>query len=145
MQGTTNLVELAAALAAAKSDESAAKNRRIEAEEAIIQVTGFDKAEGQESYEEDNDSGSCKLTLKQPIRTTVDSDAWLKLRRTLDKNHPARGVFKAKYDLRTKEARELQNTDKPAWVAVADVISRKPGKVSVEIKSVVISAGQEAS
>ena len=141
MTETRDLVLLAAALSEAKRAEDEAKAARIAAEDALVAATGFAKSEGQESYEESNEAGRCKVTIKQPVRTTVDDEAWVKLRRTLDPRHPARAIFKASYSVDLKKARELQERDKAAWATVSEVITRKPGKVSVELKEVVVSAG----
>lgn len=140
-----DLVALAATLSKAKADESIAKTARIEAEEALIRATGFDKSEGQESFEQQNDGGYAKIVLKQPIMTKVDGDDWVKLRRTLGKAHPARGIFQAKYSLKTKEARALQTDHPGLWADISSVITRKPGKISVEIKEIAILHPEEAN
>lgn len=136
---TVNVVELVRRLSKAKRLESAAKIVRIVAEKALIAALDFKKPEGQETYDHESDAGTCKVVLKQPINTTVDSEAWLKLRRTLPPDHPGRKCFRAKYEVRSKEARALQDSDKSKWSEIADVITRKPGKVQVEIKSLEIT------
>lgn len=133
-----DLVVLAHRLAQAKRVEEEAKTRRVEIEEAIIRAVDFRRAEGQETFRRDAEHGSCSVTLKQPITTSVDSDAWLALRRTLPRSHPARGIFREKFDLDTKAARELEKANLAAWLDVVKVITRKPGKVSIEIKEVVL-------
>lgn len=138
MTETTDLVLLAAALSNAKQAETEAKAARIAAEDALVAATGFAKTEGQESYDDDNEHGRCKLVCKQPITTKVDDDAWVALRRTLPPKHPARSIFKASYSLDLKKARKLQEADKAAWATVSDVITRKPGKISVELKELTI-------
>jgi hypothetical protein len=109
------------------------------AEEELIKETGFDKAEGQETYDaSDEQLGMAKIVLKQPINTKVDSEAWPALRRTLAKDHPGRECFRTKYEVNTKPARVLQDSDDPekkkAWAEISDVIERSPGKVQVEVK-----------
>jgi hypothetical protein len=134
----TDLVTLVATLSAAKVAEQQAKAARVAAEDALIQFTGFDLPEGQKTFEHTRDDGaSAKVTLKQPITTSVNSDGWLALRKKLDPKHPARGIFVQSFKLGTKEARALQDTNPTAWADVSDVIDRKPGKVSVEIKHVI--------
>ena len=133
-----DLVALAATLAGAKGREELAKAERITAEVAITAATGFKKPDGQETFDASNEHGSCKITLKQPINTIVDSEAWVKLRRTLDAKHPARAVFAAKYSVVAKKAKALQETDKQAWADVAEVVTRKPGKVSVTVTELVL-------
>lgn len=139
MTEAINLVLLAGTLSRAKAAEAEAKAARIAAEEALVAATGFKKPDGQESYEESGADGRCKLVVKQPITTNVDGEGWVKLRRTLPPKHPARSIFKAKYALDLKAARKLQETDKEAWVKVSSVITRKPGKISVELKEVVLT------
>jgi len=139
-----DLVALVAELARAKQEEGDAQARRIAAEEAIIRATGFALAEGQKTYDRTSAAGTCKVVLKQPVNTTVDSEAWPKLRRTLPADHPGRAVFRAKYEIITRDARELQQRDPSAWADVAAVVTRKPGKVGVEIHRFVATA-REAS
>jgi hypothetical protein len=55
--------------------------------------------------------------------------------------HPGRAIFKASYVLDTKRARELQEREPKAWATVSAVIERKPGKISVDLKEVVLTAG----
>lgn len=145
MAEAPSLVALAAKLSDAKRRESKASKDRIEAEKAIIRATGFVKPEGQQKYEHEDDAGACQLVLKQPIGTSVDSIAWPKLRRTLDTKHPGRKVIVAKYSLDTKAARKLMEDDKAAWADVSAVITRKPGKVSVELKKLTLTGKKEAS
>ena len=135
------LVRLVAQLANAKDTEVAARDARIAVEEAIIAATGFDKSEGQESYEETTSEGNCKLVLKQPVTTKVDDDAWVALRRTLDTKHRGRAVFVTKYSLDTRKARVLQDSNPLAWRDISSVITRKPGKISVEVKDISITTG----
>lgn len=137
------LVQLATTLADAKKREDTAKKDRIKAEESIIALVGFKKAEGQESYESEDGLGDCKIILKQPISTKVQTDVWLALRRTLDPKSPIRKIFKAKYSLDLKLARALQDADKKNseanWAKASECIERKPGKVSVELKMLTVT------
>lgn len=141
---TLSLVELASSHVEAKRREDKAKQERIDIEEAIIALAKFKKAEGQERYEDENAIGRCVFVLKQPVSTKVDAKAWLALRRTLDKNSPIRKLFIAKYSLDLKLARALQADDKEHgesnWAKASECITRKPGKVSVEVKSVFLKS-----
>ena len=74
--------------------------------------------------------------MTQPIYTNVDSETWPKLRRILGVNHPARGIFVTKYTIDLKAARLLQKDKPSAWADVAQVVTRNPGKIGVEVKSV---------
>jgi len=136
-----DLLVLANRLSIAKRAKEIAAARVLEIEIAIVAQTNFEKPEGQETFREDDDRGACSLVLQQPITTKVDGEAWLALRRTLPPKHPGRAIFRAKYELDTKAARALQEGDadaKAAFADVSDVITRKPGKVSVEIKTLEI-------
>ena len=131
-----SLVKLALDLARAKRDETDAKDRRVAAEAAIVAATGFDKAEGSQTYDRDDEHGTCKLVLKQPITASVDAETWEKTRRTLDPKHPARDIFVRSYKLDTKKARALQDSNPEAWAVASEAITRKPGKIGVDIKQV---------
>lgn len=144
MDDERNLVALAARLSQAQQREAEAKRERLEAEEALIAATDFDRSEGQQSFAVQSADGRCTFTLKQPVNTNVDSDGWLKLRRTLPQDHPGRLIFRAKYDLDMKAARALQESDPKAWADVSSVVSRSPGKVQVDLKSVVLGAASDA-
>lgn len=133
-----SLVALAAALSAAKQAESEARARRLELETAIIAATGFEKPEGQQKFAEEGEDGSCELVLKQPITTNVDDAEWEKVRRSLENNHPGRKVFLKTYKLDTRAARKLQDEQPALWADVAKAVTRKPGKVQVELKSVTL-------
>lgn len=133
-----SLVELAAKLSHAKAEEAQAKLRRLAIEAKIIAATGFKKAEGQEKFHRNDTHGTVDLICKQPITTKVDSKQWLKIRARLPKRHPGRNVFVQSFSLDTKAARELQAEHPKEWADIADAITRKPGKIQVEIKSLQI-------
>jgi len=137
-----SLVVLAKRLSEARRQEEEAKTERIFVEQAIVALTGFEKPEGQLKYRCTDDYGSVDLVIKQPINTSVDSAAWVKLRRTLMPKHPGRGVLVAKYSIDTKAARELQTECPSAWADISSVITRKPGKISVEIKTMLFGEGK---
>ena len=142
MQATErSLVELAADLMEAKAAEDKAKRKRLDVEAAIVSRTGFAKAEGSQTYSEENEHGSCKVVLEQPINRGVDSGAWFELRKRLPKSHPAHGIFREKFELATKEARLLQEQDPAAFAEVSHVITSKPGKVSIDVKNVAVTRG----
>ena len=129
-----DLVEMARHLRDCKECEADAKALRIKAEEAIIAATGFRKLEGQTPYHADTARGHCLLVLKQPVATSVDDDLWEALRKKLPSSHPGRKLFLRKYALDLKAARKLQEKDDRAWLDVVRAVTRKPGKVSVEVK-----------
>lgn len=131
-----DLVTLAANLAAAKKEEGRARDARLEAERELIAALDFKLAEGQMTFEQENDKGEATVVLKQPITTKIDDAEWEKIRRTLDNNHPARKVFLRTYKLDTRAARAIQEDQPALWAEVAPAITRKPGKVSVDVKNI---------
>lgn len=137
MQNESKLVDLAIELAMAKHHEREARDARVRIEEAIVAATGFVKPEGSQTFRATADGHAVTVTLKQPVITNVDGERWLAIRRTLPAKHAARAVFRQKWDIDTAAARKLQNDDPKAWADVAPAVTRKPGKVSVEIKEVV--------
>lgn len=132
---------LAVRLANARATEEEAKRERIEAEEALVEAAGFRLPEGQETYSVEEDGITAKVTFKQPINNYVNSEGWLALRRTLPKDHPARGIFRQKFELVVGEARKLQEANRERFADVSSVITRKPGKIQVDIKSLVVAQG----
>lgn len=138
------LVRLANELARAKREEEEAKATRIEAEQAIIKACGFDKPEGQETFEAETDAGSaCRVVLKQPINTTFDGSGWPALRLKLPES--ARRAVVTDYKLDAKNAREVQEKDKTSWAAISQLVTRKPGKVSVSVGAISIVEGDDFS
>jgi hypothetical protein len=135
---TEPILDLVQKLSDAKAAQAAANARRIEAEKALIVATGFDMTEGSETYNPVDDRGSAKFILTQPINATIDQEAWRKARRSFPAQHPAKKVMKEKFSLDLQAARALQKEDHESWLIVADCVTRKPGKISVEIKSIVL-------
>lgn len=120
---------------------NAAKHRRDNAndeikdlESQIVAALGFNKTEGQSTFVTKSPSGEARLTLKQPITTSVDAEKWEAVRGSLPKAVRA-GLMRTKYELETKFARALQTDDRDTWSKASVAITRKPGKVSVEVKS----------
>lgn len=123
----------------AKLAEDAARARRIEIEGEIIAAVGFDLTRGSKTFEFADGKSSCKVTLTQPVNVTVDEEGWDNLRSTLPKNDPARLVFRQKWAVDAKEAVALMATEPAAYRRVAHLITSKPGKVSVDLKQLVVS------
>lgn len=133
-----DIVLLARRLADAQAAERRAKEMRIQIEAEIIAAVDFREPEGQKTYNFDATGvGSCSLTLKQPITATVDSDAWDRIRRGIDRKHPAHKIFRTEWKIDTKEARALQAENPEAFAIAAEAITRKPGKIAVELKQLV--------
>ena len=127
------LFRLAAQLASAQRAEQKAKEKRIGLEEELAGGSGFDLEEGQLTYDAYCPEGHCKYTVKQPLNDTLDEKAWVAMRLKLPKDHPGRGIFKTKPVLDKKAARELMKTNPKAWAEISEVITTKPGKVSVTL------------
>lgn len=130
------LVDAVARLATVKAKEAQLKEERAAIETEIIDLTGFAKPEGQQGFKAEDGDASCEVILKQPITTSVDAEAWEEIRKTLPTKHPGREVFLRAYKLETKKARALQADSPIQWAEVSDAITRKPGKVSVTVKSI---------
>jgi hypothetical protein len=138
------LVALAAALQAAKRDEDAAKQKRVDAEREILSLLDFKLPEGQETYEVTTPAGStAKVVVKQPVSTSFDGDRWPEVRKHV--SAAARKAVRIEYRLDTKEARALQDDDSQhdSWLRLAALITRKPGKVQIDLKNVLVEIGED--
>lgn len=137
IKAPSRLVKLANDLSTAKAVELLAKDRRIDIEQSIIGLLEFDKDEGQETYTGETAGGStCRIVVKQPVNTKFDSDSWPKLRRSLSGS--ARKAVVGSYKLDTKEARKVQDDDPESWKIISALVTRSPGKLAIDIKSVAI-------
>lgn len=132
-------LEIVRKLAIAKAEEDRATERRISLEADLIDVLEFRKPEGQESYTIETPSASCKVVLKQPINASVDSDEWDRIRKTIDKKSPVHAIFVQQWKISTAEARALQEKDPATFAIAAPAITRRPGKVQVDIKQLVVA------
>lgn len=140
---TTNeidVVDLAIRLRSLEERKSETQASIDAIKEQIIGLAGFQKPEGQESMEFESGRGSVRVEFKQPVSTKVDSDLWDLLREGLPAGHPAQSLFRQRYELDLRAARKVQDTQPDAWRDVADVVTRKPGKVSVKVTDVVFNA-----
>lgn len=132
------LIALCSRLASMRARENALREEIARAETELVAATGFAKPEGQETYRASHGNTGVRFELRQNVYTSIDAGAWLALRRSLPTSHPGRGIFRQKFDLDMRAARELQANDRMAWMDVAPVITRTPGKVSVSIKELVL-------
>lgn len=120
------LNELAAALAAAKAAENAAKQERLVIEDQILAL--IDKKD--EGTVADKDSG-IKVTFK--VNRTVDTEA---LQTAWDRlPEHAHKAFKWKADVDIKGLRGLKDFDEAAYGIVAQFITAKPAKPTVSLLS----------
>ena len=122
------------ALSIAKRKETAAREFRIKCEEDVIEASGFEKAEGSETYSFEHDDLAAKFEIKRPISVSVDEDAIPDLKKALGKKR-FESVFKTKHSVVAKGLKDLEKTDHDAWLAVQQVLTRKPGKIAVTIKN----------
>lgn len=125
---------LAVRLSEAKRAEEEATRRRVEIEVLLITHLGFKKTEGQETYEAEEKSGTCRLVLKQPISTKFDAGKWLSIKAKVPKDGHKAVV--TTYELDTKAARVVQNDHPGAWAVLCQIIERKPGKVQVSLDEI---------
>jgi len=129
------LAELTIELEQARKDEAGAKKRRVDCERAIIDFVGFCKSEGQQSYTVPDDAPwRCKVVIKQPVSSRFNSDDWPLIRGGI---HPdAQLAVRAKYEIDTKVAREVQKDMPKDWFQIAKLLTRTPGKISVVIQEI---------
>lgn len=130
---TSDPIVLAFHVAAWKRAEVEAKRNRARAEDLLVGALGFKKSEGQETYEPESELGTATITCKQPINTTIDQEVLPAMLKDLPE---AAVAFRVKYELDTKAARELQEKQPEVWLAISRAITRKPGKISVDVKGV---------
>lgn len=120
------LDELFAHLASCKELESEARDRRIEAEKAIIDTLGC-KDEGSTTTKTDQYT----VTITGKINRTLDPATWENIKSHVPESlHPVK--YKPEIDL--TGLRWLEQNDKGVYATVCQAISAKPGKPSVTIK-----------
>jgi len=130
-----HLFELVRILSERKADETVAKAARILAEEDLVKATGFAKHSGSQSYKATISSvGAATVTLKQPVTVSVIADRVAALKKTIKRSVFGR-VFQAKYSVVAKELSILEKSDHDVWLEVMECLSKKPGKIGVEIKN----------
>lgn len=135
---TLSLLELAQQFSDARTAEKKATEARLALEERIIAATGFDLPEGQKTFEFSDACGRCKFVLKQPITTSIDDEAYGRMKASLP-GALVRRLFRMKPALNVDEARDLQEKDPTTWAKVAVCVTRKPGKVSVALGELVVA------
>lgn len=126
MNATAELAVLKTALIQAKAAETAAKNARLEIEDAILAHFPSDKLEGSVTNADFGISVTYKLTR------TVDTDALQAGWETLSAN--AQKAFKWKADIDLKQFRAIQELDQASYDQLVAFVTTKPAKPSVSIK-----------
>jgi hypothetical protein len=119
------LSELVAALRAAKSAETAAKNDRLRIEGLITDQ--FAKPESNEGTHNDEE-----FKINWKLTRTVDTQAVQNAWEHLGPNSQKAFRWKAEVDL--AQLRALQSLDPEAYKQVAEYITTKPAKPSIELK-----------
>jgi hypothetical protein len=119
------LTELVAALRAAKSAETAAKNERLRIEGLITDQ--FAKPESNEGTHNDEE-----FKINWKLTRTVDTQAVQNAWEHLGPNSQKAFRWKAEVDL--AQLRALQSLDPEAYKQVAEYITTKPAKPSIELK-----------
>jgi hypothetical protein len=119
------LIELVAALRAAKSAETAAKNERLRIEGLITDQ--FAKPESNEGTHNDEE-----FKINWKLTRTVDTQAVQNAWEHLGLNSQKAFRWKAEVDL--AQLRALQSLDPEAYKQVAEYITTKPAKPSIELK-----------
>jgi hypothetical protein len=119
------LSELVAALRAAKSAETAAKNERLRIEGLITDQ--FAKPESNEGTHNDEE-----FKINWKLTRTVDTQAVQNAWEHLGPNSQKAFRWKAEVDL--AQLRALQSLDPEAYKQVAEYITTKPAKPSIELK-----------
>jgi hypothetical protein len=131
------LFELSCQLETAQKAEEFAKEQRIRVEEEIVKATGFSKPAGSQSFATDGAFGSAKLTLKQNVYVSVIEDRIPAVKKSLGSNLFWR-CFSTKHAPVAKAIAALEKSNRDLYLEAAVVIQRKPGKVSVELKTLVV-------
>ena len=129
-----SIIEVAAALETLRERKKFVEAQIADHERALIALTGFCKAEGSERFPQQDELGSCDIVCEQPIYTKIDATAWRKLRAKLPAKHPARDIFRQKFELDLRKARAFQASDQAGWNQISSVVTRTPGKIAVRIE-----------
>lgn len=121
---------LAAALEAAKIAEAAATAARIDAENAVLAVTGC-KDEGSETHR----GLAYKVTVTGVVNRRVDEAALGAVRERLSPAICER-VFRFKPEVITAGVRYLQQNEPELYAIAAQAITATPGKAQVKVEAI---------
>lgn len=147
VEAPPRLVNLATRLRDAKAIEAKATRDRVEIEREIIALVRFTKAEGQETYAATaGELSRASVVLRQPVSTKFDEKTWVEKSQELGEKLYVRvaSALRTKLSLDTKAARDLQDRDKEAWLALSEFVTRKPGKVAVDVKEAIVDVNDAA-
>lgn len=134
------LLSLAVDLADLQAKRGDIDSKIAEIEADVIKITGFAKPEGQQSFDEDDGSSTCKFTLKQNVNRSLDVDIWseevspklpAKIRRAVVMNKPTLVMAGI------NALRDGTDEQKATYALIAKAVTTKPGKVSVKLDALV--------
>jgi hypothetical protein len=115
-------------LIVAKSLEEKARERRIEAEQAIIAELGEIKAEGQTVVKD----GRYKVTITGSMNRRIDQAVLELIRQTIPKALFDKGI-RWKPEVNLTGLRYLQNNEPDTYSILAEAITTTPAKPSVRV------------
>lgn len=121
----------ARALLAAKEAERRATDARIDAEQALIALAGDLKAEGANTLLSD----AYKVTVTTKINRSVDQARLAEIASQVPGEFGKRLIL-WKPDLVLSELRYIERNEPQVYAIVAQAITAKPAKPSVEVKAV---------
>ncbi len=133
-ENNDKLFDLTKRLSDIKKVEKQCKEARIEIEKEIIAATGFSRPKGQQSFESSTRGGFAEVTLKQPVTVYVNESKIPSVRKKLGSAR-FKELFRVKHSVVARELTKLEKDEKDIYLVVADILSSKPGKVSVNVKS----------
>lgn len=121
-------IELSAALLDAKAAEDAAKEQRIEVEEALVKILGL-KPEGSKTH----DLGGFKVTITGVVNRTLNNEVWETIK---DKLPPEIRPVTYEPKLDVTGVKWLQENQVEDYKILAQALTIKPGKTSVKVVQV---------
>jgi hypothetical protein len=122
----------AAALLAAKENERLAIEARIDAEQALIALAGDNlKPEGANTLLSD----AYKVTITTKVNRSVDQEKLAEIAKQVPGEFGKR-LIRWKPDLVLSELRYIEANEPQVYAIVAQAITAKPAKPSVEVKAV---------
>lgn len=125
---TKTAEQLAQEFIAAKAAEAAANKARVAVEQEIIKLLG-QREEGAQTHELTN---GLKLTITGKLAYKADMAKLMAVCSSLPENMRP---LKTETKLDETGAKYLRANEPAVWAALADAISVKPAKASVEIKA----------
>lgn len=115
----------------AKEEENAATKRRVELEQNLITLLGFNKPEGSKTEK----VGDYKVTFTSKINRTVDEAKWIEIMDQVPQSlHPIE--VKTTLKVVDKGMRWLEENNPDIYRVVAQAVTSKPAKVAVKVEGV---------